>query len=441
MTGTPTLTRAECEALVRRVLGFASADETRVVIRSFAGGNTRFARNRISTTGEATDTTLSVWSTFGKRSAEITTNRLDDASLAALVKEVEALARLAPENPETMPVLGPQSYPPSSGRKIRLPGPAECAAAVEAVLKRTKAAGFAAAGFIEYTGGAWAIGTSRGLFAWEPAGGVGMTATVRTPDGTGSGWAGASGDEWSAIDPAALGARAVEKARDSREPVAIEPGRYTVIFEPDAAADIVRLFRGALDARGADEGRSFFSRPGGGTKLGTRILDERVTLVSDPGDARSVLAEDGLPARRSVWVERGVLESLSYDRFWAARQGKSPTAAPDAIRMMGGSTSIPQMVATTERGILVTRCWYIRSLDPRTILHTGLTRDGTFLIEDGRIARASKNLRWNDSPAFLLNNLAALGQTVRVHTGADGATFVPAMKCHQFNCTSVSDAV
>jgi predicted Zn-dependent protease len=441
VTDAPTLSRAECEALARRVLGLATADETKVEIQSIAHGNTRFARNRISTTGEATDTTLSVRSAFGKRSAEMTTNKLDGASLAALVKEVEALARLAPENPEAMPVLPPQSYPRVSRREIPMPGPADRAAAVKAVLGRSKAAGFDAAGFIEFAVGARAIATSRGLFAWEPVGGVGMSTTVRTPDGTGSGWAGATGDGWSAIDPSAIGARATEKAGSSRGPVAIEPGRYTVILEPDAAADLVRLLRDALDARSADEGRSFFARPGGGNKVGMKIVDDRVTLLSDPADARSALAEDGLPARRTPWIERGVLKNLGYGRYWAGRQGKPPTAAPDAIRMMGGSTSIPRMVATTERGILVTRCWYIRSLDPRTVLYTGLTRDGTFLIEDGKIARAVKNLRWNDSPAFLLNNLVVLGQTVRVHTGAGGSVYVPAMKCREFNCTSVSDAV
>jgi predicted Zn-dependent protease len=234
----------------------------------------------------------------------------------------------------------------------------------------------------------------------------------------------------------------------SQNPSAIEPGRYTVILEPTAVGNLVQLIMNALNARNADEGRSFFSKPGGGNKIGEKVVDERVTILSDPNDPEAyanTFTGEGLPTSRTVWIENGVVKNLAYDRYWAQQKGVEPRPTFGSLRVSGGDSSIEEMIADTERGLLVTRFWYIRSVDPRTILYTGLTRDGTFLIENGRITRPVQNLRFNESPIFMLNNLVAMGTPVRVSASESGsagmAVVVPPIKTRDFNFTSLSEAV
>jgi predicted Zn-dependent protease len=207
----------------------------------------------------------------------------------------------------------------------------------------------------------------------------------------------------------------------------------------------VQLLAFALDARSADEGRSAFSKQGGGTKIGEKVVDERVTLLSDPSDPdllSNTFDGQGLPARRNVFIENGVLKKLTYSRFWAQKNNKQPDAGTNAVKLVGGTQSRDDLIKSTTRGILVTRLWYLRQVDPRTVLYTGLTRDGTFLIENGKVTKAVKNLRFNESPLFLLNNLEALGQTSRVAgTEAGGDVVMPVLKVRDFNFTSLSDAV
>jgi predicted Zn-dependent protease len=458
------LSRNDCEAIAKKVLGFSGADEARVTIASGVTGNTRFAVNQVSTAGDAYDAVVTVRAAFGKRSASASTNKLDDASLRAVVQRAEALARLAPEDPEAMPELGPQQYQGGDAgwsEATAALDPAGRASAVKAVTEPARGANLTSTGYMETQAGAFAIANNKGLFAYRRQTGSAMTTTVRTPDGTGSGWAGASHHDWSKIDAAALGARAIEKAKRSANPVAIEPGRYTVVLEPTAVGNLVQLIAGSLAARNADEGRSFFSKPGGGTKIGQKVIDERVTLLSDPFDGETpgaAFGGDGLASKRNVWIDKGVVKNLAYDRYWAQKQGVEPNAGGGGggggggfgggvggLRMSGGDASLEDMIASTQRGLLVTRLWYIRPVDPRTILYTGLTRDGTFLIENGKITRAVKNLRWNESPIFMLNNLEAMGRPVRVSASEDGspgqAIVVPPVKARDFNFTSLSDAV
>ncbi|MEX2179780.1 MAG: metallopeptidase TldD-related protein [Gemmatimonadaceae bacterium] len=446
------ITRAEAEALAKKVLSFATADETRVSIDSTAAGNMRFAVNQASTSGDSMDTRITVRSVYGKRAASSTTNKRDDASLKAVVERSEALAKLAPEDPEYMPELGPQTYTatPAWNEATATLTAAQRAHAVNAITSIAKEAGLVSTGFLEVDVGANAVANSKGLFGYHRATTVALTTTVRTPDGTGSGWAGTQANDFSRIDAAALGRRAADKARRSAPAVAIEPGRYTVVLEPTAAANIVQLIVGSLSARNADEGRSFFSKPGGGNKIGEKVLDARVTIQSDPMSAEtpgSPFSGDGTPNRPRVWIENGVVKNLSYDRYWAQRQGMEPTGGGFGmgLKMLGGNATLEEMIASTERGILCTRFWYIRGVDQRTILFTGLTRDGTFLIENGRVTHPIKNMRWNESPIFVLNSLEMLGQPVRVSSSESGsagnAVVMPAIKARDFNFTSLSDAV
>ncbi|HEX8696401.1 MAG TPA: TldD/PmbA family protein [Longimicrobium sp.] len=443
--------REEAEALARRVLGFSTADEARVNIQSGTRGNTRFARNQVSTAGDAYDATLTVTSAFGKKVAAATTNRFDDASLRQVVQTSESLARLVPEDPEYLGELGTQQYPTSAGffETTANLTPEQRAAAVTAITGPAERAGLVSTGFLDILVGSQAVATKRGLFAYQTASIANLTTTVRTPDGTGSGWAGTAANDWTRLNAAELGDRAIRKAQLSRNPRAVEPGEWTVILEPTAVANLVNLLMFSMDARQADEGRSFFSKQGGGNKIGEKVMDPRVTIVSDPSNPQAPMAlfnGQGLPNKPMRWIENGTVANLQYSRFWAQKQGKEPTGFADGYVMSGGNSSVEEMIRSTERGLLVTRMWYIRGVDPRTILFTGLTRDGTFLIENGQITTAVKNLRWNESPVFMLNNVEAMSPPVRVSASESGeadsgAVLVPAIKARDFTFTSLSDAV
>ena len=440
--------REQAQALVEKVVKMSKADEISVNLTTGYQADVRFAANQMSTSGGVVNGTIGIQSAFGKKHAAAVTNDFSDDSLRRAVAQSEALAKLSPDDPETMPGLPPQTYVPVNGyfdSTANLSPEDRARAALTALEPARKAGDLKAAGFIVVNAGANALGNGHGLFAYNRSTNANYTLTVRTDDGTGSGWAGAEHPDWKQLDFAGLSAHAIEKARLSRNPVAIEPGRYTVILEPQAVGDLVQLMGFALAARNADEGRSAFAKQGGGNKIGEKIADSRVTVFSDPQDPQ-LLAQpydgQGLPLSRQVWVENGVLKQLFYSRFWAQKQGKVATGGPSSIKLEGGTTSMDDMIKSTPRGVLVTRLWYLRLVDPRTILVTGLTRDGTFLIENGKISKSVKNFRFNESPLFLLSNLEALSPAVRIGgTEQGGPVVMPAIKAKDFNFTSLSDAV
>ena len=442
------MSREQAEEIIQKVLKFSKADDVQVNIGSAYQSDLRFAANQMSTSGGVMTGGLAVNSTIGKKHAVTTTNDLSDASIKSVVEKSEALAKLSPDDPETMPGLPKQTYLPVNrwfDSTANLSAEARARAALTALEPARKAGDIQAAGFIIVNASSNALGNDKGLFAYNRATNANYTLTVRTDDGTGSGWVGAEHPDWNQINFGQMAQQAIEKAKLSRNPVAIEPGRYTVILEPQAVADLVSIMGGSLGARQADEGRSAFTKPGGGNKIGEKIVDPRVTIFSDPQDPQ-LLAQpydgQGLPLSRQVWIENGVLKQLFYSRFWAQKQGKPVTGGPSSIKMAGGTTSIDDMIKSTPRGILVTRLWYLRPVDPRTILFTGLTRDGTFLIENGRISKSIKNFRFNESPLFLLNNIEAIGPSVRVGGSEGGGPIVmPPLKARDFNFTSLSDAV
>jgi predicted Zn-dependent protease len=443
------LSREDARALADRVLKFSTAGQTRVTISSIWSGNTRFADATITTGGGVTDTSVTVTVTLGRRRASSSTNVLDDAGLKRTVDLAATLARLAPEDPELMPELGPQTYSSVDAFIERTTDldPETRAGAVRAAVDSVRASGKAAgdvfaAGFLEANGRVVAVANSNGLFAYHRTSDVDFSVTARTPDGTGSGWARSGARDWGRIDPAAVGRIAAQKAVASRNPQSIEPGLYTAVLEPQAVNDLVPLLAGALSARNADEGRSPFSKAGGGNRIGEKVADERVTLYSDPADPALLgqpFDNEGLPVGRVVWIEKGILRNLAYTRFWAQKQGVRPTGgvALGGLTLAGGTKSTEELIAGCERGILVTHFFYIRALDPRTVLQTGLTRDGAFLVEKGKITRALKNFRWNESPLLLLNRLEDIGRPEPTAAGR----MMPALRVRDFNFTSLSDAV
>lgn len=447
------MTREEAKALADRVLALCKgADQARVNITGIWSGNTRFADASITTSGGITDVSVVVTITIGRRRASATTNVLEDASLKRTVDLAAQLARLSPDDPELMPELGPQTHATVNAyiEDTANLTPAARAGAVRRTIDAVGGGQIFSAGFLDARALSVAVATSDGLFAFHRSTDAELSLTARTPDGTGSGWASAGARDWGKIDPAMLGRTAARKAVASRNPQPIDAKPMTAVLEPQAVNDLVPLLSGALNARTADEGRSAFSKAGGGTQLGEKVMDERVTLYSDPSDPDLLATPfdlEGFPLRRIVWIEKGVLRNLAYTRFWAQRQKATPTGTimydgssnvvGGGLKLIGGTKTTDELIAGCERGVLVTHFFYIRSLEPRTVLYTGLTRDGAFLIENGKVTRPIKNLRWNESPLLMLNRLEDIGRSEPVAAGRS----MPALRIRDFNFTSLSDAV
>jgi predicted Zn-dependent protease len=442
------LTRDEAQTLLKKVLIYSKADECQVNINGSEGGNVRYARNSVSTSGAINQLNLQVSSVYGKKLGTTTINEYDDASLEKAVRRSEELAHLAPENPEHMPFLGPQTYGPEA--RMFIPATAAVdsklrADLVQQSLQIAKESQLTAAGFLQNTAGFSAIMNSHGLFAYQTATNVNFSVTLRTDNGTGSGYSARSYNDISKLDARGCSKIAAGKASQSATARAIEPGKYTVILEPAAGIVLLENLYGALDARSADEGRSFLSRPGGKTRLGEKLVDEQVTIYSDPLYEEMPTAhysDEGLSQEKISWIEKGVVKNLFYSRYWAQQKGVKPVPSPDGIIMQGGTASLDDLIKSTEKGILVTRLWYIRAVDPQTLLYTGLTRDGTFYIENGQIKFPVKNFRFNESPIIMLNNLETLGKPERTVSGeGGGSAMIPPMKIRDFTFSSLSDAV
>ncbi len=443
----PILSKEQAQALLKKVLSYSKADECEVKLSGSDGGNIRYARSAVSTSGGISQQSLVVSSAFGKKLGTATINEFDDASLQKVVQRAEELAQLAPENPEFMPFLGPQNYNESKTfiQSTANINPKQRADAVAESLQIAKTNNLTAAGFYENSAGFSAMMNTKGLFAYNTATNVNFNVTVRTPDGKGSGYASKGYNDVTKLDVAAATKIAAQKAAASAAAKAIEPGKYTVILEPAAAIVLLENLFFNFDGRSADEGRSFISLPGGKTKLGQKLVDERVTVYSDPQDPElptSTWSGDGRPQEKVAWIDKGVVKNLYYSRYWAQKKGVKAVPSPDGVVMEGGTASLEDLIKSTEKGILVTRLWYIRSVDPQTLLLTGLTRDGTFYIENGQIKFPVKNFRFNESPVIMLNNLEALGKPERTVSGESNMhAMIPPMKIRDFTFSSLSDAV
>lgn len=437
------LSEAEAKAILEKVIAFSTGDQTIAQLGGGISGNVRFARNDISTSGIVDQTELAVQVAFGKRVGTATINQFDDASLERVVRRAESLAKLAPENPEFMPAVGKQTYRATdtfSEATAALTAEARAKIAETSILP-CRERNLIAAGFLEDGQSFFAHANSNGNFGYQRSTVADYTCTVRTDDGRGSGWVASNVQDIAQFDAAQDIQIAMRKAAASVDAKALEPGKYTVILEPAAASGLISFMMNFFDARSADEGRSFLSKQGGGNKIGEQIMDPRVNIYTDPWNPDVPVLPwdgDGLPRERTKIIDAGKVANLEYSRYWAAKQGKPETAGWGNTIMEGGTKSTSEMIASTERGVLVTRTWYIRMVDPQTVLLTGLTRDGTFYIENGQLKYPIKNFRFNESPVIMLNNIEELGRSVRVE---NGNLMIPAMKIRDFTFTSLSDAV
>lgn len=445
----------EVKAITDKVLDMCKADAVEVV---FSGGErsaTRFANSSITANLVEHDQEVQITVYYGKKTASATTHQFDDDSLKRTIEAVQALARRKPDNPEAMPpVSGPQPYLEIDAA---LPsavnfGPAERAKMVKASTDLCEKKGVLGAGYIPKFDWVDARANSAGLFNYFHYADASFILTCRTPDQTGSGWAGTTGvKDIATIDAEGLTMVAADKALKSARPRALEPGNYTVILEPRPAARYLSLMLQSLNARAAEEGRSFMSgKERGQTRPGEKVFGDNFTLRSEIGNPilrQSPIGEDGLAAKPVTWIEKGVVKNLYYDRYWAERQKKTPTAtSPNmSLVMEGGTATVDEMIKATKRGLLVSFFWYIRPVDQMTLLNTGMTRDGLFLIENGEIVGPVQNFRWNMSPLVAYNNLTLVGKPVPMLLGesfdSGNAALVPPVRIEEFYMTSVSPAV
>jgi predicted Zn-dependent protease len=439
-------TKEQAQALLKKVLSYSKADECEVSLGGSDGGNIRYALNAVSTAGDVSTTGLSVTSVYGKKAGSASIDEFDEAALERVVRRSEELAQLAPENPEYMPMLGQSVFKEAITYNANTAAmtPESRADMVGKSLQVTRDAKLFAAGFLENSTGFSAVMNSKGLFAYNKSSDVTFSVTTRNEAGTISGYAARGFTDVSKLDTASATRVATMKANASTGAKAIEPGKYTVILEPVAATYMMEnMFR--FDARSAEEGRSFLSKKGGGTRLGEQLMDPKVTIYSDPFNPDlpgSTWGGEGLPREKTVWIDKGVVKNLSYSRYWAQKKGVQPIPGPTNIIMEGGDASLEDLIKGTERGILVSRLWYIRMVDPQSLLLTGLTRDGTFYIENGKIMYPVKNFRFNESPVIMLNNLEALGKTERsISVESYRSYMIPPMKIRDFTFSSLSDAV
>jgi len=441
------LTEKQAREILDKTVKLSKADECVVTLGGGTTGNIRFALNQVSTSGIVENANLGVTVAYGKKTGTATTNAFDDAALARVVKAAEDLAKLAPENPEFMPAVEKQEYKNTDTyvKATAAVDPAYRAQVAADCIEPCRKDKLVAAGFFSNSEGFQAIANSNGNFGYQQTTGADFTCTVRTDDGRGSGWVARNTGDVSQFDAKREIQVAIQKAKGSVEAKALEPGKYTVILEPSAAAGLINFMMFSFDARQADEGRSFLAKKGGGNKIGEKVFDERVEMWADPWDPRAAVVPwdgEGLPLEKHPIIDKGKIAYLQYSRYWAKEKGKVAKGQPGNIIMAGGDKDTMALVKGTERGILVTRTWYIRMVDPQTVLLTGLTRDGTFYIEDGEIKYPIKNMRFNESPVIMLNNVEELGKPVRLSD--DESPFVmviPPMKLRDFTFTSLSDAV
>lgn len=440
------LDKSKAKRLVELVLAQASFGDLRVHITSSQRGHLRFGAGRPTTAGDVDGVTVAVTASKDGRTATVTGGRTDEAAVSLLVQRAEGLAGLSPLDPEHMPPLS-SSRPPSvkaeDSAVVKL-RPAKRADLVGRAIRRAEADKVSTAGILQHEHVSEVVGNRAGLFVHHTRTQVSLSATCRTEDGTGSARSGYVSHALAGLLPERLVGDAAERATRSQLPMRRDPGRYPVILAPQAVADLLAFFVDGLDARPADEGRSAFSRAGGGTRVGERMFDERVRLWSDPADKTNPALpfdHEGRAHEKVSWVEGGELRALHNSRYWADQKRLEDLPKPSSLHMDGGTDELEALIAGFDRGVLISRLWYTRMLDPQRLLITGLTRDGTFWIDKGKIAEPIRNFRFNDSPLSVLAKLVALGKPQRAGLSSGRVMVVPPLVVAEFELASVSDAV
>ncbi len=435
----------EASSLVESTIKQSQAEGIFVSLNASESALSRFSENQISQNISRNRFTLTITSYFGKRSASASTTEINSYAITETIRRSEELARIAPEDPEWVSLLEPQEYEP------RLPAfdentvnlsPLARGEIVQRVTKLAEKAGVEGSGTLSTKAFVDVIGNSRGLKACDRGTEADFSFTARIEDG--SSWGERTAFAIASLPIESMTQELIERAFSSRHPREVSPGEYPVIFNPAAFADLLGWTIWNLDGRAADEGRSFMSRTdeagkSAGNRVGEQIFSPLVQVQRNPAHPLLQLGTcfgDGLSNRYMEVIKDGIPQTLSYSRYWAGQQGKEPTGNLFPIVMTGSDLSLADLIAQTERGILVSRAWYVRYINPRTLEVTGMTRDGTFWIEDGQVAYPIKNLRFNQSLPDMLRDVDALSKVERL-----GNSIVPGVRVKAFNFSSVTDSI
>jgi predicted Zn-dependent protease len=443
----PFLTASELKSIAERILKFSEADETEVEIDVTTDALTRFANNIIHQNVAEQVLHISVRAVMDGRTARATTNKTDEESLRRVVAAAEKLALHQPKIPGLLPMLGPQKIPkvqrffPATAEAT----PQDRARAVTRVCKLAEKNNQTAAGIFSTGAMQTILSNSKGLFAHHEQTRSDFSVTILEPNS--SGWAKANSPDIREIDPDRLAERASRKAADSREPRELAPGHYTTILEPSAVLDLVGFLFYDFAATSVMDKRSCFN-----DRMGKKVFGDNITLWDDvyhPFQLGAPYDGEGFPRQKVLLVDRGVPKNLVYSRATAKKMKKKPTGhgfalpneygeAPMNLVFAGGDKSLDEMISTTERGILVTRLWYIREVDPYEKILTGMTRDGTFLVENGSVTGGIRNFRFNQNVLEMLSNVEMLGPAVRAAGEESFEMVVPAMKVNNFHFSEVT---
>ncbi len=447
------LSATELDVLSKKVVGFSKAEWCEVNIDSSHNAHLRYAANMVTTSGSSVNTTVHIRSANGKKSGSVSTNDLSDDGLQRAVRRSEEIAGFAPDNEELMP---PLSEKPKYLRSAQFDDASadtgyaagERAKVAERAIKEAKAREFVTAGFLETAVSRFAMRNSKGLFVNDQKTRTIFSTTMRTEDGSSSGWNKRASQAIARLDSERAITRAADKCAAWTSPKEMDPGVYKTILEPSAAADLVQQFIFSLNAREAEEGRSAFSRANGGTALGEQLLNEKVNISSNPNHplaAAGIFDPSGLATEQIDWVKGGKIANFERSRYWAQKSGKPAVAGPSNIIMDGGAQLPEDFMATAKpEGLLITSFWYIRDVDNQTLLKTGLTRDGLFWVENGEIKHGVMNFRFNESPIAVLKNITDMSKAVITapRDGWDGIPMlIPMLVLSGFNYSSLSDAV
>lgn len=438
------------EHIAERIFGFSNADETEVILSATDGAITRFSNNVITQNVAQKNSVVTIRAITGKRAGRATTNKFDDDSLKAIVDAAQRMARCQKRDLELLPLIGSQSYRPVQTHvgETALMGPKERAVCIAFLAEGCRRKKFQAAGIFSNGEEAVGLANSKGVFAFQKLTGATFSATVTAGDG--SGWAEGTDKDVNQIDVPRLSKTALEKAEKSQGPRDIKPGDYTVVLEPAAVAEFL-LFM-AWEAFGGlnfVEGRSCFS-----DRFGEKLFDEKITIVDDaynPLNPGLAFDFEGLPRQPVVLVEKGTARGVVHDRITGQKAGMDSTGhalpqpntmgpIPLNLVLSAGTSSLEEMIASTDKGILVTHFHYTNVIDPKKMVLTGMTRDGTFWIKHGEIAYPLKNLRFTESVLKALGRVELISRE-RVFTSAffGGGFVVPAMKISQFTFSSTTE--
>jgi predicted Zn-dependent protease len=463
---------------VERALAASRTDECVVIADDTSEANLRWAGNTLTTNGVSRSRQLTVIAidrrADGAAAGVVSRAGIRPDQIAGVVREAEREAEQALSAEDAAPLAGPEqaaSFGKMNEEELRWDSPAarteigvlrDFAVALGETLREAQATGRKLYGFAEHQLTSTFLGTSGGLRLRhdQPAGRVELNA--KSADLARSAWTGAATRDFTDVDIAGLDAGLSERLDWAKRAISLPAGRYEVLLPPTAVSDLLIYMYWSAGAKDASDGRTVFSKAGGGTRVGERLSSQPVTLSSDPratglscapfviahaSGADSSVFDNGLPLAETSWIRDGSLAALVSSRHSAALAGLPVTPAIDNLTFATSAVGVPtleEMIASTGRALLLTCLWYIREVDPQTLLLTGLTRDGVYLVEDGEVVGAVNNFRFNESPVGMLGRLVEVGGTVPTLPREWGDYFnraaMPPVRVEGFNMSSVSQA-